>query len=69
MTLKERLDAVWADKRCACPNHLCRWNSVGIGHTWFDKNSLYYTKGKRMVSRKTAKFVQSNIKKFKITLD
>lgn len=31
MTLKEKMEAVWRRKGCACPSHLCQWNDKGYG--------------------------------------
>jgi hypothetical protein len=31
VTLKEKMERVWATNKVACPSHLCRWNENGRG--------------------------------------
>ncbi len=50
MTLKERLDAVWNDKRIASATHWVKWNEKGrnsSGYSTFDEFKLWYYKGRK----------------------
>ena len=43
MSLKEKMEKVWATNKVACPSHLCRWNAEGRGWSFGFSVFLGYT--------------------------
>ena len=53
MTLKDKMEAVWEDKRIASATHLVRWNeNTCVGN---ERCGLWYTKGKKSIIKRIRK--------------